>query len=135
MSVRDPEALVIGWGRDPARTEGVVELSYLDVADLGRASRQLASMAAVGSHAWNAVLDEAGEPTRLSYAGVSGSFFDTLGAQPLLGRVLVPDDDVPNAESVAVMSHGLWVEAVRVRSRDQSAGRSRSTTNRRESSA
>jgi predicted permease len=109
MSVRDPEALVIGWGRDSARTEGVIELSYLDVADLGQASRQLAGVAAVGSHAWNAVLDEAGESTRLSYAGVSGSFFDTLGAQPLLGRVLGLDDDVANAESVAVIGHGLWV--------------------------
>jgi putative ABC transport system permease protein len=108
MAVREPDAVVIGWGRDPARTEGVVELSYLDVADLGRASRHLASTAAVGSHAWSAVLDEAGEPTRLSTAGVSGSFFETLGAQPLLGRVLLPADDVPNAESVAVMSHGLW---------------------------
>ena len=108
MSVRDPASLVVGWGRDRARTEGVVELSYLDVADLGRASRHLGSTAAVGSHAWNAVLDEAGEPTRLSYAGVSGSFFETLGARPLLGRVLGPDDDVPNAESVAVMSYALW---------------------------
>ena len=108
MSVRDPEALVVGWGRDPARTEGVVELSYLDIADLGRATRHLANTAAVGSHAWNAILDGVGEPTRLSYAGVSGSFFETLGAQPLLGRALSPDDDVPNAESVAVMSHALW---------------------------
>lgn len=108
MAVRDPQALVVGWGREPARTEGVVELSYSDVADLGRASRHLASSAAVGSHAWNAVLDGIGEPTRLSFAGVSGTFFETLGAQPLLGRTLTPADDVPNAESVAVMSHGLW---------------------------
>lgn len=108
MAVRDPQALVVGWGREPARTEGVVELSYLDVADLGRASRQLVSTAAVGSHAWDVVLDGIGEPTRLSYAGVSGTFFETLGAQPLLGRTLTPEDDVPNAESVAVMSHGLW---------------------------
>lgn len=108
MSVRDAQTLVIGWGRAPARSEGVVELSYSDVADLGRASRHLASTAAVGSHAWSAVLDGAGEPARLSYAGVSGAFFETLGAQPLLGRTLAPADDVPNAESVAVMSHGLW---------------------------
>ena len=54
------------------------------------------------------MLDGVGEPTRLSYAGVSGAFFETLGAQPLLGRVIAPPDDVPNAESVAVMSHGLW---------------------------
>jgi predicted permease len=108
MSVRAPDALVIGWGRDSARTEGVIELSYLDIADLGQASRQLASVAAVGSHAWNSVLDEAGESTRLSYAGVSGSFFETLGAEPLFGRVLGPDDDVANAENVAVMSHRLW---------------------------
>lgn len=108
MSVGDPQSLVVGWGREPARTEGVVELSYLDIADLGRASQHLASTAAVGSHTWTVILEEAGEPARLSYAGVSGSFFETLGAQPLIGRTLVQKDDVPNAESVAVMSHGLW---------------------------
>lgn len=108
MSVRDPQSLVVGWGREPARTEGVIELTYLDIADLGRASRHLANTAAVGSHTWNAVLDGVGEPTRLSYAGVSGSFFETIGAQPLLGRTIGPADDVPNAESVAVMSQGLW---------------------------
>jgi hypothetical protein len=72
MSVRDPQALVIGWGRDPERTEGVVELSYLDVADLGRASRHLVNTAAVGSHAWNAVLDGVSEPTRLCARGLPG---------------------------------------------------------------
>ena len=135
MSVRDPQALVVGWGRDPARTEGVVELTYMDIADLGRATRHLASTAAVGSHAWNAVLDGVGEPTRLSYAGVSGAFFETLGAQPLLGRVIAPPDDVPNAESVAVMSHGLWSRRFGSDPAIVGAGRSRSTETRRGSSA
>ena len=109
MAIHDPGSVVVGWGRDPSRTEGVIELSYLDVADLGRASHQLVNTAAVGSHTWNAVLDGIGEPVRLSYAGVSGSFFEALGARALHGRTLGPDDDLPNAEDVVVMSHGLWV--------------------------
>jgi predicted permease len=45
---------------------------------------------------------------KLSAMGVSASFFDTLGAPPLLGRVLGPDDDRVNAAPVVVISHGLW---------------------------
>jgi predicted permease len=39
---------------------------------------------------------------------VSGNFFQGLGAQPILGRVLAPDDDRLEAEPVAVISDRLW---------------------------
>ncbi|HUP24411.1 MAG TPA: ADOP family duplicated permease [Thermoanaerobaculia bacterium] len=42
---------------------------------------------------------------------VSGSFFDVLGVEPALGRVLAADDDVVDrARTVAVLSHRLWQE-------------------------
>ena len=37
-----------------------------------------------------------------------GGFFDTVGVAPLLGRALRAEDDVPRAENVLVISHGLW---------------------------
>jgi hypothetical protein len=40
---------------------------------------------------------------------VSAAFFDTLGVQPLLGRGLRAEDDVPNAHAVAVLNHGTRV--------------------------
>lgn len=40
---------------------------------------------------------------------VTGNFFRLLGAQPFLGRLLLPSDDLhPGAHPVIVLSHALW---------------------------
>jgi predicted permease len=38
----------------------------------------------------------------------SGNYFQMLGVSPLIGRTLTPDDDRPDGEPVAVISHGYW---------------------------
>jgi putative ABC transport system permease protein len=50
------------------------------------------------------------EPARLNQQFVSAEFFPLLGVRPLLGRTLTPDDDVPNAPEVVVLSYRLWQE-------------------------
>ena len=42
---------------------------------------------------------------------VSGNFFDTLGVDAILGRVITPGDDSPGAAPVAVISYGVWQSA------------------------
>jgi|CXWL01.1.fsa_nt_gi predicted permease len=39
---------------------------------------------------------------------VTGSYFQVLGIRALLGRTLLPDDDVPGASRVVVLSHRAW---------------------------
>jgi predicted permease len=39
---------------------------------------------------------------------VSGNYFAGLGAQPLLGRPIVPEDDGPGRPGVAVLAHEYW---------------------------
>jgi predicted permease len=39
---------------------------------------------------------------------VSGNYFVDLGARPLAGRLLTPDDDRPGASPVAVLSERFW---------------------------
>jgi predicted permease len=41
-------------------------------------------------------------------AFVSGNYFQMLGATPLLGRILLPADDQPNAPPVVLMSGNAW---------------------------
>ncbi len=48
------------------------------------------------------------EPERVAPAKVSADFFSMLGIEPVLGRVIRPDEQGPNGERVLVISHGLW---------------------------
>jgi predicted permease len=52
-----------------------------------------------------------GEPERVRSGVVSWNFFQTLGVQPLLGRVFLPDDDVPGAAPVLILSHRYWMRS------------------------
>jgi predicted permease len=53
---------------------------------------------------------------------VTGTYFSTLRVEPLLGRMLTPDDDrAPGAHAVAVISHRFWKRAL-----DADAGATRS---------
>jgi macrolide transport system ATP-binding/permease protein len=45
---------------------------------------------------------------RLSGMYVSGEFFSTLGVGTAIGRLLSPNDDVPGAEPVIVLSYRYW---------------------------
>ena len=39
---------------------------------------------------------------------VSAGFFDVIGVQPALGRAFRPEEDVPGAGRVVILSHALW---------------------------
>ena len=39
---------------------------------------------------------------------VSGNYFSGVGAQPLIGRSILPEDDAPSSPRVAVLTHLFW---------------------------
>jgi len=49
-----------------------------------------------------------GQADVASGQAVSGNYFRGLGVQPVIGRVLTDEDDIPNATAVAVLSHRYW---------------------------
>ncbi len=50
---------------------------------------------------------------RVVKAGVvSGSFFEVMGLQPVLGRLIEASDDGPAAASVAVLTHRFWTDSL-----------------------
>ena len=110
LPIQQPGELVMAWESDPARNTPIVEVAYRQFEAWSHESRSFVQLAALGSSSWPVLLEERGDPVRLASAGVSASFFDTLGTPPLLGRVLVPDDDTSKAGSVVVLSHRLWFE-------------------------
>jgi len=109
LPLSTPDRLVVFWGTDPAHGEEVGELSYRDFQELQGGSRSLSGMAAIGTALWTMVMDGRGEPARLPFVAVSASFFDVLGARPMLGRTFRAEDDVANAARVIVLSHDTWL--------------------------
>ena len=50
----------------------------------------------------------ASEPELVRGAFVSADFFSALSPTPVNGRTLLPDEDQPGRDQVAVLGHGLW---------------------------
>jgi predicted permease len=108
LPVRTPERLAVVWQTDGGG-QAVVELTHRHLREWMQSGSTFTHASLMGSHNWSAVLEGRGEPARIWFNGVSGTFFDTLGVAPLIGRALRAGDDVPNAPPVAVLNHGAWV--------------------------
>jgi putative ABC transport system permease protein len=104
-----PEAERIVYFEADNPSQGIVDsnISYLDFLDWSQQTGAFASTAAYYMTSAN-LSANGGEPERVPRAGVTNSFFNVLGVQPLLGRAFRPEEDQPNTVSVAVISHGLW---------------------------
>ena len=53
-----------------------------------------------------------GEPRVIRAGVVGGSYFEVMGLRPVVGRLLDPTDDGPNAQGAAVLTHRFWTTAL-----------------------
>src|SRR6201985_1869069 len=49
-----------------------------------------------------------GDPRGVQGGVVSGNYFDVMGLRPVLGRLVGPQDDGPNAAGVVVLTYRFW---------------------------
>ena len=104
----DQDELVVLWEKDDSSANPHIEVSLPNFEDWRAQAGSFVDMAAMGSTTWGEVEVQEDPPVRLTISAVSGSFFDTLGAQPLLGRAFLPEEDGAEAQRVMVLSHGAW---------------------------
>jgi len=50
----------------------------------------------------------ANQPQRIEIIRTTSSLMHMLGARPLFGRLLLPEDDAPGKQPVALLTHALW---------------------------
>jgi predicted permease len=48
------------------------------------------------------------QPERVDALSAQSSLLTMFGAKPLLGRILLPEEDVPGRPGVAILSYGAW---------------------------
>ncbi len=98
------DELVMVWESDGgAEQEWVTPANFLDWQDQTRTFSGMAAFSEV-----NLNLIGSGEPERLQGCRTSATLFPVLGIEPLVGRFLMPDDDVFGGPRVVVLSHRLW---------------------------
>jgi putative ABC transport system permease protein len=106
LPYEDPDRLRIVNFQNPqldAYTDG---LSFLDIRDLREAGRTLTTVAATQTR--SLTISDGGEPERYVGAAVSWDMFPMLGIAPVHGRLFREDEDRVGAESVVLLSHGVW---------------------------
>ena len=81
-------------------------MSYPTFIELRDGNHVFSAIAGLGGHAL--VLTGNGEPSELSTVVVTSEFFSVLAAEPVLGRVFMPEDGQRGASPVAVLSENLW---------------------------
>jgi hypothetical protein len=116
LPVKDPARLVVFGGQEDEagvtdRYGSTTLYSYPFYRQLQQKNAVFSDVAAIFSF-WNNVygtVDGRDETEQMGVQFVSGSYFQTLGVQPAIGRALTEDDDNSEGDHpVAVISHAWW---------------------------
>ncbi len=103
LPYRNPNRLTMVWEKSrDGSPENVGYATYLDWKSQNKSFEEIAIYSS-----WQPVL-QVGEPEQLSGLRVTNNYFRTLGVHPEIGRDFLPEEDVPNANKVVLLSHSLW---------------------------
>jgi len=106
LPFKDAEQLVQLGHIDRVRGWDGYRFSLPQLRDYQERSRGFQEMGAYGYTSWN--LTGMDRPEQVLTSLVTANMFSVLQAEPALGRTLLPDEDQPGTEPVALLDHGLW---------------------------
>ncbi|MGA7962344.1 MAG: ABC transporter permease [Candidatus Acidiferrales bacterium] len=104
LPYRQPDRLVVLSEKTASFDSS--SISYPNFLDWQRSNTVFSSLAAYRSDDFSILGN--GEAERVRVGMISASFFETLGVNPLLGRLFNADEDRLGAAPVALVTAGLW---------------------------
>ena len=102
----DADRLAVLWLRSPGINIPQDWPSPGQYIDIQNENRSFAEMSI--SRGRSGTLIGLDRPERVEALETSSSLFPLLGAKPLYGRLLRPDEDKPGQPAVVILSHGFW---------------------------
>jgi predicted permease len=107
LPVRNPQELVVVKYTDSRSQRAEEDFSYPMYQAIRDKNTVFANVLTRSGVDFNA--SYGGQSERAVGEMISGNYFETLGVQPFLGRLIGPEDDrTPSAHPVAVLSYGYW---------------------------
>ncbi len=107
LPFRDPGALFV-ISQLPDRAGAFAGRSMVDRMYIDYRRRTKAFESTTSYNVYPATLLGGGEPTRLTTAGVTPSFFNTLGVRPPIGRAFTAGEDQQGANAIVILGARLW---------------------------
>jgi predicted permease len=102
----DPDRLAVLWLRSPGINipqDWPSPGQYIDVQTENHCFEEMSI-----SQGRSGTLVGLNQPERVEALRTSSSLFHLLGAKPLYGRVLLPEDDKPGKAAVVILSYSFW---------------------------
>src|SRR5262245_40636447 len=106
LPYRNAERLAIIWTHSPGANVALDWPSPGQFSALKTENSVFEQLAL--AHGRSVILTGNGEPERLGAVRASSAVFSLLGAQAMLGRVFLPEEDTPDKTLTVILSHGLW---------------------------
>src|SRR2546423_6945388 len=106
LPYRDSERLAIIWTHSPGANVAQDWPSPGQFSAIKSQASAFEDLALAQGASYNLAGGETAQ--RIDAVRVSSNMFPLLGAQPLLGRVFLPEEDSPGRPPAVVISHGLW---------------------------
>lgn len=108
LPYHNPSRLMMVWKDDSAFGFPRNNVSPGDFSDWKARNEVFEDMAAMFFDSFN--LTGEGHPEELQGKVATANFFSVLGVDPVLGRSFHPDDDLPGAPRVVLLTHACWMQ-------------------------
>src|SRR5579864_6307205 len=106
LANRDEDRLLYVRQSAPGLHDDHVLFSVPEIHDIGadlKTIKELGTFSAV-----DFTMVGLGDPREIRAGVVDGNYFDVMGLRPVLGRLLTPGDDGPNAAGAVVLTYRYW---------------------------
>ena len=110
LANQDEDRLLYLRQSAPGIGEDNVTFSVPEIQDLGGHLRSIKELGTLSSIDFT--LTGLGEPREIRAGVVDGNYFQVMGLHPVLGRLLNPIDDGPNAAGAAVLTYRFWTNTL-----------------------
>jgi len=110
LANRDEDRLLYVRQSAPGIGADNTTFSVPEISDIGSGLKSIKELGTFSAIDFTIV--GLGEPREIRAGVVDGNYFEVMGLRPVLGRLLNPSDDGPNAAGAAVLTYRFWVNSL-----------------------
>jgi putative ABC transport system permease protein len=106
LTNRDEDRLLYLRQSAPGIGEANAAFSVPEIQDLGKSLKTIKELGTISPIDFTIV--GLGTPREIPAGVVDGNYFEVMGLRPVIGRLLTPADDGPNAPGAIVLTYKFW---------------------------